>query len=32
MCAIQTGTYMLVAMLVIGAIATWLTPGKLVNR
>jgi MFS-type transporter involved in bile tolerance (Atg22 family) len=28
----QTGMYVLAAMLVIGAIATWLTPAKLVNR
>ena len=28
----QTGMYVLAGMLVIGAIATWLTPAKLVNR
>jgi MFS-type transporter involved in bile tolerance (Atg22 family) len=28
----QTGMYVLAGMLVIGAIATWLTPPKLVNR
>jgi len=27
-----TGMYVLAAMLVIGAIATWLVPAKLVNR
>jgi nitrate/nitrite transporter NarK len=28
----QTGMYVLAGMLVIGAVATWLTPAKLVNR